>query len=694
MEFIPFSNFITALIIFSIGVSLFFKKNVRESSYNFFLLFAFCLAGIFLFNGLSFLYTTQFFNNLKYTFVILAGLAGISFFNHTLRFKTGYLLNLIFGIIAILAILFFLFDSYLPLFSESSGFKPYLSLICGIIYSIAIIAIIYLTYIDSPSGYLQKKFSFTLVSTFLFFFILLLSQIIKLKTIPIVTSEAITLVYIYFLSQTLFHAKFLELKQIFLKFSIFLSGALFIALIIWGLLILLSVSHPSKSPDNYLKIELFNFSLFFTLFVSSIIVLLFQEHFSRITEKILLKLIAGNPQNFNRQLKKLLLKLDRMHANEIYIGDTIKDVFSKSLFISSSSLYTTRNELEYNRIFSFPGNEIEKLSRSSHSNFIERLNLGQLVFRQDLEHELHRLKQGWAVVLGAKQLNSILNTMELLDTNIVIPIFIKNNLQGFLCLCHIENKSGYPLSTINLLQQLGNRIGNTLNYTKEYQNLRQKDKLALLGKMSAVLAHEIRNPISSIKGSAQLLEIEDEESKEFLEIIMEETDRLNRVVNNFLQFSRNSNPESFSRLDLGKLIRKTLILVNNESDNQIQFKGIENGEEYPIRGNPDKLKQVLINLLNNAKDATAEEKKAKIEIEINKLNTSRGKFIEIMVRDNGYGISKENQKSIFEPFFTTKAEGTGLGLPVISKIIDEHNGQITVYSNENEGTQFKLLFKC
>jgi signal transduction histidine kinase len=230
--------------------------------------------------------------------------------------------------------------------------------------------------------------------------------------------------------------------------------------------------------------------------------------------------------------------------------------------------------------------------------------------------------------------------------------------------------------------------------SEEFERLRERDRLAALGEMSAGLAHEIRNPLGAIKGAAQVLDPQSfpEETRELLGVIVEEVERLNAVVSQFLEYARPMKP-NLVRTDLNGVILRTLKLFAEEERSQHVDIKTHLDERLPeIMADADQIRQILLNLLLNAVDAFG-DKPGKIDITTRVLSSGRGAdLIELRVRDNGPGIEPENLRRIFVPFFTTKQKGTGLGLAICQRIMTAHGGRIDVLSRHGMGATFILRF--
>lgn len=215
----------------------------------------------------------------------------------------------------------------------------------------------------------------------------------------------------------------------------------------------------------------------------------------------------------------------------------------------------------------------------------------------------------------------------------------------------------------------------------------QREKLARLGEMGAMLAHEIRNPLAGIKGYAQIIEKRPQESRNagFAHRIVAEVLRLEDLVNDLLVYS-GSGSYPMSPVNLRELIAYAVSHVRHEADQQQVTLGYEDSQGMFVVGNRDKLAQVFLNLLKNALQAMPEGGSLRVTTVLSGRNNL------ITINDTGSGISPEHMKQIFEPFFTTKARGTGLGLALCKKIVEEHAGKIDVESVAGKGTTVFITF--
>jgi len=217
-------------------------------------------------------------------------------------------------------------------------------------------------------------------------------------------------------------------------------------------------------------------------------------------------------------------------------------------------------------------------------------------------------------------------------------------------------------------------------------------RLAALGKLSAGIAHEIRNPLSSIRGLAQFVYnsfSKTDERKEDLNAIIQEVDRLNKLVVQVLDFAKLQKP-NLTHFSLNDLIGKITELFKLEiKDKQIKFSPELSPDISKIQADEDQVRQILMNVIINAIQAIP--KKGEIKIKTEKTLLKGEPAIKLIVEDSGIGIPEKDFTQIFDPFFSTKDEGSGLGLSIVYKLVEAHQGEIKVESKEGEGTKFVIF---
>ncbi|MBX3335090.1 MAG: hypothetical protein KF876_13270 [Nitrospira sp.] len=290
-----------------------------------------------------------------------------------------------------------------------------------------------------------------------------------------------------------------------------------------------------------------------------------------------------------------------------------------------------------------------------------------------------------------------------------IPLLSRGRLIAFAAFQpRTEPPARTPLRT-ELLMAMSQSAANALDSFLLYEDLRQSqtlmrrtDRLRSLETIAGGFAHEIRNPLTSIKTFIQLAPERKDDSQfieEFSRIVLDDVNRIERLIQEILDYARYMEPKLTDE-DLNEIVSSCIYFVQIQADRRGIKIEKELASELP-RGMVDRqqIKQVLLNLLLNAMDAIGENP-GMVRVQTHRLQKPNGdEWAHIEIEDTGQGISAEHLDHIFDPFFTTKHlstfnEGTGLGLTIVHQIIQEHRGDIRVDSTEGHGTTFHIQLPC
>ncbi|MCE5272441.1 GAF domain-containing protein [bacterium] len=283
--------------------------------------------------------------------------------------------------------------------------------------------------------------------------------------------------------------------------------------------------------------------------------------------------------------------------------------------------------------------------------------------------------------------------LEAVQAETILPLISMNRLIGVICLGRLAGSGQLKESDYEFLHNLAGQAAlafeNAYLYQQQKARLRRMyraDRLATLGQLAAGAAHEIRNPLTSIRSTIQYLQrdIQDPVKQALVRELIEEVDRINGIIEGLLSFSRPAKAE-ISSVDLRALLSQVLALASATA----LKRGIALDLEYvpaetELSADPALLKQVFLNVLMNAIEAL--EGGGHIQVRVELADRGRGgshtqrKMFHVLFSDNGPGIPAENMERIFDPFFTTKKEGTGLGLSICYGIIQQHGGDIEIES--------------
>ncbi|MEL3960342.1 ATP-binding protein [Lysinibacillus endophyticus] len=254
----------------------------------------------------------------------------------------------------------------------------------------------------------------------------------------------------------------------------------------------------------------------------------------------------------------------------------------------------------------------------------------------------------------------------------------KTNRFGEEMFYKLESKFNYKMSMIVTT------ITDETENVKLKQQLEQQNSLNAIGQMAASIAHEIRNPMTSLKGFIELLKINStEDGYKYLNVMDSEIHRMEKILSEFLYLSK-PKERSFEKLSIAQIVDEVieLMLPHAVHHNVILRNHYHDNQSTLIFGNDNRLKQMLINLVKNAIEAMPNGGQITITLE------NKDSYIQLSVKDEGAGITELEQSNLFKPFYTTKETGTGLGLALVKKVVEEHNGSISVESTVGMGTTF------
>ncbi|WP_281514772.1 two-component system sensor histidine kinase NtrB [Phocaeicola sartorii] len=292
-----------------------------------------------------------------------------------------------------------------------------------------------------------------------------------------------------------------------------------------------------------------------------------------------------------------------------------------------------------------------------------------------------------------------------LNAELVYPLNVMNRISGILVMGKKVNGKEFDKKELELLSLLLGQAAFAIEHASLYEIQRDRlkrmyrtDRLAVLGELAAGAAHEIKNPLTSIRSTIQYLSNDfdvESEKGQMMHELLNETERINKIVQGLLSFARPSELNSME-INLEQLINQTLLLVNNTLKKQrieVEFEYFT--EQTTIMGDAEQLKQVCLNIILNAVEAMKENDESHprtlyISMEEGTLIDVRSRYLLISFEDTGKGIDEEDIENVFNPFFTTKEEGTGLGLAICFGIINRHKGELEVRSTLGKGTCFTI----
>jgi len=495
--------------------------------------------------------------------------------------------------------------------------------------------------------------------------------------------NAFIIVYLYFLSQNLVRYRLLDLRELLGRMAVLGTLVVILAFIYF-------LTSWASSGDQSLY-------LFSAFLASAAIVILIDPMRVRL-EAWISRVMFQEKFELSRRIEMLRAELANVIDMRVLVPRVLA-ALEDSRRITHASIFLADPDGSGFELSGHVGPRPEvRFDAIAHRAFFERLRRTGVITIEGIERELAARRP----VANEEQegLQLILRTLEQMNGSVALGFSGEDQLLGALVIRDERLREAYSTDEIELFRGVATSIGITLQNSQVYERMKERDRLAALGQMAAGLAHEIRNPLGSIKGAAQYLQPSQnaaatrEGTREFLDIIIEEVNRLNKIVSQFLDYARPYRGEQ-RQLDVADVLRKTLALFAKEAADHGKVDIVTDFADKmpPVRADAEQLLQVFLNLSLNALQAMPGGGKLWISTALRR-STRRGApaaFMEVRFRDAGVGIPAGDLKNLFIPFFTTKEKGTGLGLPISQRIIENHGGTIEVRSQPGEGATFTVL---
>ncbi len=504
----------------------------------------------------------------------------------------------------------------------------------------------------------------------------------------------LSVVFLFVLAQGLRHERLLDLYEMFARLVV----ATAVAFLIAGLFYVLVT-----------VVGQFN-TMWLNAIVVAIVVLVLFNPLRDWTELQVQRYVLRE----RRKLEDSLADARKRLAHTLEFDDlseVVMRALEESRSVTTAALYfLTDDGLMLDKRAGFGSKCPDRIDVASASALLDQLHLTAVVLEQ-LERDVRegrpqprRHVTGEAVLAAAAVLGPLATQAVLLGVRAE-----EGELVGILVFADERIGDAYSQEDIALFEQLTAQIGVMVVSSRVYAKMKERDRLAVLGQMAAGLAHEIRNPLGAIKGAAQLLgeaspdgREADPAAREFIGIILEEVERLDRVVGSVLDLARES-PGSVPPIDVNGVVRRTIQVLGAEWASAEFTVEDDLAEDLPrVAVAPEQLRQVLMNLLRNSEQAVRGRGKVIVRsrlrrrerthsVEDGALQLVAERFVAISVSDDGPGIPQPVLKNLFLPFFTTKERGTGLGLAICQRIVQGVGGRIEVRTTDGAGTTFDVV---
>ncbi len=423
----------------------------------------------------------------------------------------------------------------------------------------------------------------------------------------------------------------------------------------------------------------------FNAFVASFVLLLFLEPAKVRIQSLMDRYFVAGRLALERAFTPLLERLPHILTLDEFLREVL-DAAEATGRLRASAIYLRDDpHVGFQPVGSFglPARRRVHLIRAPA--WASVLESGSVLTREDLEKSCENPRPGEEPAT----LRALARTIQELDAQLVLPLRSSEHLVGFWTLTDASEREPFSSTEIQFLSQVAQRMGSTIENTKTFERVRARDRFAMLGEMSAGLAHEIRNPLATIRGSVALLDDPDPQaSAEMRKVMIEEIDRLDRLVDTFLNYAQPATDHS-TITNLPDLVRGCIRQVmRGQTASGIQLE-LDCPLDLPaVTANAHQLERVIHNVLQNALEAL--DGRGDIAVRVRCVESDERPNVEILVSDSGPGLDEATLERAFIPFFTTKHAGTGLGLPLCERLMRAQGGAIHLSSKPGERTEVRI----
>jgi signal transduction histidine kinase len=403
-------------------------------------------------------------------------------------------------------------------------------------------------------------------------------------------------------------------------------------------------------------------------------------------ERMMQERLFGRRYGYQDALTNLVRELSRLPTIDHVLGKVAATIYAQ-MRVSRALVYAQDTLTGHYRLRAQGGLGLEQTAN------IQGLADNCAIFQQLRQTQDTIVREELPKLADAVSALTLQREMDQLGVVVCVPMLLDDLLVGMIAVGDKASRDMFFVSDLKLLETLATEVALAVKYRHMEEQLLRQNKLVELGTVAAGVAHEIRNPLASIKTFAQLLpdRMHDPEfAGGFSKLVISDVDRITKTVETMLAFARPGQVVVDDH-KVDDLVEEAAMLVRP----RLKKKRIELTKQFHaqpvVKADKQQILQVLVNLFSNAVDALPEQGRIVVATGTGFLNGERNTPCAVIeVADNGPGIPPTHLPRLFDPFFTTKADGTGLGLSISQKIVRDHGGLITVNSAEGRGTTFQV----
>jgi two-component system sensor histidine kinase HydH len=428
------------------------------------------------------------------------------------------------------------------------------------------------------------------------------------------------------------------------------------------------------------RLDLFVFNAFAASFA---LLFFFAPMRDRIQSAIERRFVAGKLA-LERGLRPLRERLKHILTLDELLAELLGALEKADLFRASSIFLRDDATLGFQLAGSVGLPTRTRVSLLSQPAWVAAVEQSEVLRRE----ELQRRRDDPTLAADERiELQALCETLADLDAELVLPLRAKGQVVGFWTLADARSHESFSSDEVRLLRAVADQIATSIENSKTFERVRARDRFVSLGEMAAGLAHEIRNPLASIRGAVAVLQQPaDAKGAELWTVIIEEIARLNRVVESFLDYARPPTRRATIR-DVGAFVKSCVEAVSRSkgrADVALEL-AFEEGL-LPLHADADQLERVVVNVVQNAYEALERGGAVRVGVRRAQGSSSRDPWLEIAVEDDGPGMDETTLERAFIPFYTTKEQGTGLGLALCERLIRAQGGTIQLRSRPGQGT--------
>jgi signal transduction histidine kinase len=429
----------------------------------------------------------------------------------------------------------------------------------------------------------------------------------------------------------------------------------------------------------------------FNAFVASFLLLLFLDPLRTRIQRSIERYYVGERLELERSFRPFSERISNVFTLDELLAELLEAVEGSDRLRSSAIFLREDPMVGFQQVGSVGLPPRRRVNLIRTPVWVTALETGEPLVREELEKERGGTRRDDDIGRAA----ILLGTMDELHAQLVLPLVTEEHLVGFWTLSDERSTEPFSSSEIEFLSGVAQQMAVTIENSKTFERVRARDRFASLGEMAAGIAHEIRNPLATIRAAAAVLERPGGEAPpEIHGVIADEITRLDRVVDTILDYAKPSGARQVIR-DIAEFTRRCVDAVSRLHASESSTLSLDIAPDLPsMIANADQLERVIANVVENAFQALDGRGAIRIRVQRGQADADLDECIEISVHDDGPGMDEATLERAFDPFFTTRQGGIGLGLALSERLVGALGGSIQLRSQPDSGTTVRIRLPC